>query len=101
MNQDSSNPDSIEYRILRAVKSVLTDVVKDTATAPGLKHPLSDKTIDNIRQCLKLISARERELAQAAGDNMEMRPRFVDEPQKTTVIPLERIGRPRKPDNKD
>ena len=51
---------SVEHRILRAVKSVLTDVVKDTATAPGLRHPLSDKTIDNIRECLKLISARER-----------------------------------------
>ena len=88
---------NMEYRILRAVKSTLTDVIKDTATAPGLRHPLSDKTIDNIRECLKLISARERELVEADGGSMDMRPRFVDEPSTTTVIPIDRIGRPGKP----
>ena len=88
---------NMEYRILRAVKSTLTDVIKDTATAPGLRHPLSDKTIDNIRECLKLISARERELVEADGGSMDMRPRFVDEPSATTVIPIDRIGRPGKP----
>lgn len=99
-DKSSDSPTSIEQRILRAVKSVLTDVVKDTATAPGLQHPLSDKTIDNIRECLKLISARERELVEADGGTMSMRPRFVDEPSTTTVIPIERIGRPGKPKKK-
>lgn len=88
---------SMEYRILRAVKSALTDVIKDTATAPGLRHPLRDQTIENIRECLKLISARERELVEAGGGSMGMRPRFVDEPSATTVIPIDRIGRPGKP----
>ena len=99
-NKSSDSPSSIEQRILRAVKSVLTDVVKDTATAPGLQHPLSDKTIDNIRECLKLISARERELVEADGGTMSMRPRFVDEPSTTTVVPIDRIGRPGKPKKK-
>ena len=91
---------SVEHRILRAVKSALTDVVKDTATAPGLRHPLSDKTIDSIRECLKLIAARERELVEADGGSMSMRPRFVDEPSTTTVVPIDRIGRPGKPKKK-
>ncbi|MFP5348737.1 MAG: segregation and condensation protein A [Gammaproteobacteria bacterium] len=99
-DKTSDSPSSMEHRILRAVKSVLTDVVRDTATAPGLRHPLSDKTIDNIRECLKLISARERELVEAGGGKMNMRPRFVDEPSTTTVVPIDRIGRPGKPKKK-
>jgi hypothetical protein len=87
-----------EARILRVMKRVLTDVVKDTATQPGMKHPLSDQTIENIRHCLHLISERERELTEASGKSMTMRPRYVDEPEKTTVVPIEKIGRRDKPD---
>lgn len=87
---------TIEHRILRAMKSVLTDVVKDTATAPGLRHPLSDQTIANIRECFKLIAARERELVQAAGGRMSQRPHFTDEPSATVAVPISRIGRPDK-----
>ncbi|HEX9851824.1 MAG TPA: segregation and condensation protein A, partial [Woeseiaceae bacterium] len=75
MSDDKTTPlESKEYQILKALKLVLTDVVKDTATQPGLKHPLSDRTIDGIRQCLKLISARERELIENSGKTMDMRP---------------------------
>jgi hypothetical protein len=84
-----------EEKILAAVKVVLTQVVKDTATAPGLKHPLEDNTISAIRDCLVLISQREQELAEAAGREMNMRPRFIDEPraQKEVVIPIDSIKR--------
>jgi hypothetical protein len=83
-----------ETRILRAVKRVLTDVIKDTASPPGTKHPLSDATIENMRQCLALIAARERELAQEAGDPMSARPRFTDEPDKgPAVVPLSSVKR--------
>lgn len=71
---------SIEERILQAVKLTLANVIKDTATPHGMRHPLSDGTIEDMRQCLALISARERELAQAAGRDLERRPRFADEP---------------------
>jgi hypothetical protein len=71
---------SKEERLLRAVKFTLTSVIKDTATTPGLKHPLSDKTIEDLRHCLVLISERERELLADRGEAMAMRPRFVDEP---------------------
>jgi hypothetical protein len=88
---------SMEERILRAVKMTLASVIKDTATPPGMRHPLSDATIEDLRQCLALISARERELAQAAGRSTEARPRYVDEPSKESVVRLH----PRKPSGED
>ena len=72
---------SKEERILRAVKLTLTNVIKDTATQPGMRHPLSDGTIQDLRNCLQLISSRESELVEAAGGSMDMRPHFIDEPK--------------------
>ena len=102
MSDDKTNPlESKEFQILKALKLVLTDVVKDTATQPGLKHPLSDRTIEGIRQCLKLISARERELVEVAGKTMDMRPFYADEPKKNVVVPITQIGRKKQdPDKK-
>ncbi len=75
-----SDPEpSVEARILQAVKLTLAGVIRDTATPAGMRHPLSDATIEDLRQCLALISARERELAQAAGLPMAERPRFADQ----------------------
>ncbi|MDH4274228.1 MAG: segregation and condensation protein A [Gammaproteobacteria bacterium] len=79
MTADNLSP---EERILRMVKKVLTDVAKDTYTPPGLQHPLTENTILNIRECLMQITARERELAEAAGRPQQMRPHFTDEPSK-------------------
>lgn len=70
---------SMEERILAAMKLTLANVIKDTATPHGLRHPLSDGTIEDLRQCLALISARERELAEAAGHPSDRRPRYADE----------------------
>ncbi len=71
---------SMEERILQAVKLTLSGVIRDTATPHGMRHPLTDRTIEDLRQCLALISARERELAQAAGRTVGARPRYADEP---------------------
>ncbi len=79
---------SKEERILIAMKRVLTDIAKDTYTRPGHRHPLSDDTVNDIRHCLSLITAREAELNEAAGRPMNHRPRFVDEPQSSVVVPL-------------
>jgi hypothetical protein len=73
---------SKEERILRAVKMTLAAVIKDTATPHGMQHPLSDSTIEDLRQCLALISARERELA---GES-QAKPRFSDEPGGESVV---------------
>ena len=76
----AESPLTKEQRILRAVKLTLTGVIRDTATPANMKHPLSDSTIEDLRQCLALISARERELADGAGESWSERPRYVDEP---------------------
>ncbi|MCW8827856.1 MAG: segregation and condensation protein A [Gammaproteobacteria bacterium] len=86
---------SKEENILGAVKRVLTEVIKDTATEPGMKHPLSEATINGMRDCLVLISQREQELAAEAGRSMDKRPRFTDEPkpQGDVVVSIDSIGR--------
>lgn len=77
---------TIEERILQAVKLTLANVIKDTATPHGMRHPLSDGTIQDLRQCLALISARERELAQAAGKATGGKPRYADEPAREETL---------------
>lgn len=94
----SSTEPEIEARILFAMKQVLTRVAKETAVPPGVRHPLSEACIEDIRQCLLLISARENELNIAAGAPSEDRPRFIDEPrsQEPTVISIDQIKGRRK-----
>jgi len=82
-----SDPElSMEERILQAMKLTLAGVIKDTATPHGMRHPLSDGTIQDLRQCLALISARERELAQAAGKATGGKPRYADEPAREETV---------------
>ncbi|MFY9317881.1 MAG: hypothetical protein WAO95_20260 [Burkholderiales bacterium] len=89
----SETQQSTEERILQAVKMTLAGVIKDTATPHGMRHPLSDATIRDLRECLSLISARERELAETEGRTHAARPRYADEPSKESVVRLH----PRKP----
>lgn len=79
---------SKEEQILKMVKKVLTDVAKDTYTPAHLKHPLSEDTIHSIRNCLALITARESELAEEAGSENNMRPRYIDEAPKSVVVDI-------------
>ena len=81
-----------EERILRVMRRVLTSIAKDTYTRPGHRHPLSDETVEDIRHCLGLIAARESELNAAAGRGNTARPRFIDEPQSSVVVPLDIPG---------
>ena len=78
-----------EERVLRTMKRVLTSVAKDTATEPGLKHPLSQQTINEIRECLLLITVREQELAKQYNRDTSARPRFIDEPRSEVAVPLD------------
>lgn len=90
---DTPQDQSKEEAILKMVKRVLTDIAKDTHVKPGLKHPLSDSTIQGIRDCLALITARESEIAGLSGRENKLRPRFADEPQRTVVVPIEKLQR--------
>ncbi|MGB5451743.1 MAG: segregation and condensation protein A [Sedimenticolaceae bacterium] len=82
-----------EREILVVMRKVLAQIIKDT-TPPSraMKHPLTDQTIQDIRQCLGLISARERELADSAGATQE-RPHFTDEKSAAKVVPIGKIGK--------
>jgi hypothetical protein len=87
-----------EERTLRILKMVLTTVIKETAVPTGTVHPLSENTIRDLRECLVLIADREKELAEAAGRAMNLRPRYVDEPRPRgpVVVPLHGTGLTRK-----
>ena len=78
-----------EERVLRMMKRVLTSVARDTATEPGLKHPLSEQTINEIRECLMVITVREQELAKEFDRDTSARPRFIDEPKSEVVVSLD------------
>ena len=87
-----------EREILMVMRKVLAAIIKDT-TPPhkGIKHPLSERTIEDVRMCLGLISARERELAEEAGAVPE-RPYYTDEPPAATVVSLSRVKKHPGPD---
>lgn len=82
----------MEERILRAVRTTLVDVIKDTTTAPGLRHPLSESTREEIRHCLELITARQVELAEAAGTPLKERPVYGDTPRRSVSVSLKPPG---------
>ncbi len=82
----SEEQPSVELRILRAMRRTLTNIAKDTYTPAGMRHPLSEETINDIRECLALISGRENELDGMAGDD---RPHFIDEVRDTVVVQLD------------
>lgn len=77
-----------EQQIMMAMRKVLTQIVRETAPLPDRPSPFSQQTIEDIRMCLGLISAREQELAQQQGREIKDRPHFVDEPQSAQVINL-------------
>ena len=90
-NDDERDEKVMEKRIMVMMRQVLSSVARDTVPPPGMKHPLSDNTIQGIRECLALISARERELNIDLGEENKHRPRYVDEPETSKVVSLDSI----------
>lgn len=92
-----------EREILVVMRKVLAQVVKDT-TPPSraMKHPLSEQTIQDVRNCLGLIASRERELADLAGAVVE-KPYYTDQQRSSEVVSINRISRlkPKKDDSSD
>jgi hypothetical protein len=84
-----------EQRILRMTKRVLTDVAKDTMTPPGMKHPLSENTIQAIRECLQLIASREAEILEAQGNPSRAKPRLAGQPRDHVVVTLKPKNKPK------
>ena len=84
-----SDQEVTEEQILAIMKRLLTDIAKETFTRPGVQHPLTNATIDNMRECLKLISIREVDLSADPDNISAKRPRYVDEPKKSVVVSMQ------------
>lgn len=84
---------SKEEQVLKIMKKIITDIARETHTTPGFKHPLSDQTLLNMRECLVLITAREAELAEAAGRTSKARPKFIDEVANEVIVDFK--GKPK------
>lgn len=84
--------ESKEREILLVMRKVLSSVIREITPEPGMRHPLSDKTIEDVRMCLGLITSRERELADAAGVQQK-RPYFTDQKRPVEVVPITSIGK--------
>jgi hypothetical protein len=79
---------SKEQRILRVLRKVLANIVKDATPAPGMAHPFKESTIHDIRDLFGLIAERERELAQEAGMTAIEKPYYSDEAPKHKVVAM-------------
>ena len=101
-DNDASAP---EERVLDAVYRTLINVIKDTTTDPRLRHPLSEQTRSDIRDCLDLVTARKAEISEAAGrSGPKMRPHYADEkPEKpdSVVVSLNPAAMGKKGDGGD
>lgn len=79
---------SKEQRILRVLRKVLANIVKDATPAPGMPHPLKESTVLDIRDLFGLISEREAELANESKPDRNEKPFYSDEPKKSNVIKM-------------
>jgi hypothetical protein len=89
---------SKEQRILRVLRKVLGNIVKDAAPRPGRPNPLQESTINDIRDLFGLIAEREAELADQAGLSRNEKPYFGDDKRASKVVTLHPTRKTGKPD---
>lgn len=92
---------SKEQRILRVMRKVLASIVKDATPQPGMLHPLSDRTIQDIRECFGLISAREAELAEETRLARNEKPFYTDQPPSNKVVQFSKACLRKNPNGKE
>ncbi len=76
---------SKEQRILRQMRKTLGNVVKDVTPVGGRPNPLSNGTIQDIKDCFALIAEREKELADQLGFS-QAKPYFKDGEQPSAQV---------------
>lgn len=79
---------SSEQKILRVMRKVLASVVKDVTPQSGMSNPLTDNTIEEIRDIFGLISVREKELLETFGQISADRPYYPGDKPAAKVIPI-------------
>lgn len=81
-----------EKRTLVAMRKTLSAIIRDvTPSSTALKSPLSESTVEDIKMCFGLIAAREHEIAQEAGVELNERPQYSDSPKKSNVVSLDSL----------
>ena len=88
MSTEDDTLDQRELALLVNMRKTLSAVIRDTTPPAGMQHPLTSGTIDEIRKCLGAITEREREIRQRDGTDPGLRPRFIDEPRTSQVVPF-------------
>ncbi|MDH5472431.1 MAG: segregation and condensation protein A [Gammaproteobacteria bacterium] len=87
---------SKELQILVTMRKVLSSIIRDITPEPGMKHPLSGQTMEDVRQCFALLTAREKELNELAGMPSQHRPQFVDDQNKANVVQFHNMNSTKK-----
>ncbi|MGO9444833.1 MAG: segregation and condensation protein A [Thiobacillaceae bacterium] len=85
-----------ERRVLRAMRKTLSSVIKDATPRPGMEGFLSEDTVEQIRECLGIIAAREKELA----DSLELTPAKPMYPDQERTVRTVQVTAPIKSDDK-
>jgi len=80
-----------EIDVLTALRQVISGVVRELTPEPGMRHPLSDKMIEDIRQSFILIAAREKEINDAAGTPSTRRPQYTDDPKRDKIVQFDSL----------
>jgi hypothetical protein len=77
-----------ELDVLVVLRKVISGIVREITPDPGMKHPLSEATMEDIRQGFLLIAAREKEISEAMGKPSLHRPVYKGDKPKTNVIKM-------------
>ena len=77
-----------ELDVLVALRKVISSIVREITPDPGMKHPLSESTIEDVRQVFTLIAAREREISEKLGKPSLHRPIYKGDTPKTYVVKM-------------
>lgn len=74
-----------EQRVLSLMRKTLGSIVKDVTPLGGRPNPLTNSTIQEIKECFGLISEREKELADKLGFD-QAKPHYADDKQPSASV---------------
>ena len=83
---------TVEQRVLIVMRQVLASVVREVTPQPGMRHPLSEQTIGDIKNCFSLIAARERELQSQQGQKPSSRPVYPGQRSNVQVVEFDNVN---------
>ncbi|HED33174.1 MAG TPA: segregation and condensation protein A [Gammaproteobacteria bacterium] len=87
-----------ELDVLVTLRKVISGMVREITPDPGMRHPLSDETLEDVRQSFMLIAAREKEISETMGKPSLHRPQYKGDTPKTTVVKLHGLKSVKKDD---